>query len=298
MGLNTWFKGLLAAGMSLATLMGAGVAHADLPVLQASTYSQIDGDDLFDMTNNAGGFPTPYFSIVATLHPGVTSDYLNANPFINEYYNEQAVVSYFAQVNGPEGASALVDIVGNSTVNAPGAAAAMEYIDLMADPSTRIQHLNDGSFEGNDFVLPAGSLLEISLYGFFYGDAARLANAAHGSEGATFTVSADPRIFIDPNDPNASLFSVSVSPGAGNEAPPSDVPEPATWTLMALGVGVLGAALRAQRDRQTPTEPMAAFAAARSTLQRRLKLSVVKLTKINLYVWPRIVLLYLVGNKH
>jgi hypothetical protein len=50
----------------------------------------------------------------------------------------------------------------------------------------------------------------------------------------------DPFIYIDPAFPDASLYSVIVSPGVGNGAPaPGQVPEPATLCLVGMGIGVL-----------------------------------------------------------
>ena len=50
---------------------------------------------------------------------------------------------------------------------------------------------------------------------------------------------ADPYIYVDPNDPNASLYSIVVSPGIGN-VPLGSTPEPPS--LMLVGSGLAGLA--------------------------------------------------------
>ena len=50
---------------------------------------------------------------------------------------------------------------------------------------------------------------------------------------------ADPLIYIDPAFPNASLYSIVVSPGVGN-APLAPVPEPATLSLLGTALCAIG----------------------------------------------------------
>jgi hypothetical protein len=68
----------------------------------------------------------------------------------------------------------------------------------------------------------------------------QIAAAASGTarlfaESASAT--ADPFLFVDPSFPNASVYSILVSPGVGNvPVPTATAPEPASVVLFALAV--------------------------------------------------------------
>jgi len=66
------------------------------------------------------------------------------------------------------------------------------------------------------------------------------------------SASADPFIFVDPAFPQASLYSIEVSPGVGN-ADAAGVPEPADAGLVALGILMCAAGL-AQSARANRTK--------------------------------------------
>jgi PEP-CTERM motif len=72
---------------------------------------------------------------------------------------------------------------------------------------------------------------------------------AGGALGASFNggmVSADPHLFVDPSFPDATEYSILLSPNVGNAVP--TIPEPGTWVLM--GVGFVGLAGLRRRLRQ------------------------------------------------
>ncbi len=64
---------------------------------------------------------------------------------------------------------------------------------------------------------------------------------------------ADPHIYIDPATPNASAFSLLMSPGVGNALASTAAPEPSTWslTLSCVAAGlVAGRRMRRSRASQ------------------------------------------------
>jgi hypothetical protein len=61
------------------------------------------------------------------------------------------------------------------------------------------------------------------------------------------TVSADPHLFVDPSFPNASEYSIVLSPNIGNSVP--TIPEPSTWVLMSAGLVGLAGLRRRLRER-------------------------------------------------
>lgn len=65
---------------------------------------------------------------------------------------------------------------------------------------------------------------------------------APGAVGSAYAY-ADPYIYVDPNDPNASLYSIVVSPGIGN-VPLGTTPEPSSLTLLSSGIVGLATVLR------------------------------------------------------
>jgi hypothetical protein len=63
---------------------------------------------------------------------------------------------------------------------------------------------------------------------------------------------ADPYITIDPTWARAHPgYSLSFSAGAGDTSPAAGAPEPATWAMTLVGLGLVGGAFR-HRSRRTP----------------------------------------------
>lgn len=86
--------------------------------------------------------------------------------------------------------------------------------------------------------------------GLSFNQGVHLEVEAGGALGASFngsTVSADPHLFVPPTFPNASEYSIVVSPNIGNGSP-SAVPEPGTWVLMITGLVGLGGLRRLRKQ--------------------------------------------------
>ncbi len=137
--------------------------------------------------------------------------------------------------------------------------------DSQAQASTLLQV---NSFEGNDFEFgescssdsgdygcgPTGTVTSAFDFDYAYLSFQSVLQTAPSIElymqvsasGVDASASLDPVIAFDPNGTNANLFpnGVTITPQAGGA-----VPEAGAWSLMLLGVGAVGAALRRRRGR-------------------------------------------------
>jgi hypothetical protein len=78
-------------------------------------------------------------------------------------------------------------------------------------------------------------------------------SASAGGFGSEFVAQADPIISLDPSIGDPQDYQILVSPDVQNGDPPvigGGVPEPATWAMMLVGFGGLGALLRRRRRGQ------------------------------------------------
>lgn len=99
---------------------------------------------------------------------------------------------------------------------------------------------------GIDF-LPEGVISPLTAY-----NTVQLTARSLSQDGSSAQAFADPLITIDPSTPDAGDYVVLVSTGFGNaDLGGGGVPEPATWGLMLIGFGGLGAVVRARRNRVT-----------------------------------------------
>lgn len=131
-------------------------------------------------------------------------------------------------------------LIVSANPNGPHAPSA-PFVDCPAEGCSQSVHLSGSAlFTTNvvyDVHINAGTNLTVS------------GPPADGAASLDATV--DPIFEIDPNGPDAGLYSLTFSPGVvADTGFPTGVPEPATWALLLLGAGGLGARLRWARSRQ------------------------------------------------
>ena len=200
--------------------------------------------------------PTPVVSATgngadaATPAPGTGSTSINAGG--------GAGLIYYFTVSGPAGAlnsiPVGVDAVLFTSVAGPANGASASASIAITDHSpfpiisdgtnVNIARTNGGTFSGEiELLLTPGNIYQVDL----------TAAATGFGSGGSATAFADPHIFIDPSfDPSftgdASLYSIIVSDGVGNDFPPGflgpspvvTTPLPGALPLFATGLGALG----------------------------------------------------------
>ncbi|THD50568.1 MAG: PEP-CTERM sorting domain-containing protein [Phenylobacterium sp.] len=134
-----------------------------------------------------------------------------------------------------------------TSANYPNSAFAEIYTDGSGEDAASASVCTDGS-------CPLGSAFDGALHLLSASGAVRTLTIFIGAEEGYLTTgdavaSADPFIGVDPIGLNPDIYSIQLSDGISN-ALPGGVPEPGAWTLMLLGFGGLGAALRASRARR------------------------------------------------
>lgn len=157
-----------------------------------------------------------------------------------------AQLTYSFRLNGP--ADTIVPLIAYTSISVIRDAglgrvyAGLEIYDGFSYVASKAFELGDadgagtvGFTGGIAFDGHTGATGEFNLY------------ASANSWSLTGSAFVDPYLIIDPAygliDPDyASKYSLSFSQGAGNVAP--GVPEPASWALMIVGFGLVGAAAR------------------------------------------------------
>ncbi len=149
-------------------------------------------------------------------------------------------VNYFLRVNGPGQAPLNVLVSFNLIVQATGGggygrATAGITVDGYTSNSAVLDCFNECSSQAlhSGFSVTGIPGTEIGVR------ISALAESLSGGSGYAF---ADPLFSIDPLTPNASLYSIEMSPGIANAlgpGPAAATPEPGSVALMGIGVAAL-----------------------------------------------------------
>jgi hypothetical protein len=227
----------------------AGGGYPGRPVYLITGFPVYCGDNCVSSVSiNAGAYPGLVIANFEVL-PVERPDYLD--PFLGvAYYYISADAHELVQINGPDYGYIPIDVSYDVTFEDNGAAVADAEIAV----------------NGYVGVIGADKLIEANYYGnpsgLYVLNAETLPNTifsvdylvdVQGSPGATpidITAIVDPVVAIDPSfaavDPNylkdytIDTFGVPNVFGGGGGV----VPEPATWTMLIAGFGMIGLAVR------------------------------------------------------
>ena len=240
--------------VAAAVIAVAATAHAALPAGSTFVQCSADGNSTFHMNScTVGGFPgVPSASIAsAELSPAPFALAEASSPPSGVFgAGTSASTFYHFQVTGGS-VGDLVPVLVEARLQATGSGEALALARLIIRTSALTEPdvtevCSDGSCEDissfETFTVPArsGSPLDsIHLYA-----EARTSATKVSSEFARAI--ADPYLVVDPAFPNAGLYAIVVSPGAGN-IPLSPVPEPAQALLWVAGLVLLAFAWRRRR---------------------------------------------------
>jgi hypothetical protein len=181
--------------------------------------------------------------------------------------NGDANFTYYMQVNGTSGAAATLDMYTTASVGATASGIGNGAAEGLAGASLIVEAPSLGrtlvNYSASDAAFYNGGtggyssnfqpMTQLTVSGgetlLIYMDANFYLNETPSNPGtvlASANASLDPFFQIDSSTLNASEFSLSFSPGVGNESP---VPLPGSLGLMIMGLCALGIAPRLARRR-------------------------------------------------
>jgi hypothetical protein len=191
-----------------------------------------------DPCSNGGASASTVGAPFATAEASAASDGIYSQ-------GANSALTYYFTIDGPDNGPIRVDISSDLVTRSSNAentafASITTEQEISACADTNENLCGRGQFHGVISELDEpGQLDSIHL------EAVASENPAFGG---TAFASADPLIFIDPADIDASAYSIRVSTDVVNGLP-SGVPEPAAWVMVLVGFAGLGAAMRARRRR-------------------------------------------------
>jgi hypothetical protein len=157
-----------------------------------------------------------------------------------------SALTYYFTVDGPDTGPIAIGIATNLLTSASEDNTA--FAGISTSQGTNVcADTNEGLCGGSQFD---GILIEMDEPGQVYSVHLE-AVASVGIFGGSAFASADPFIFVEPTDIDASEYSIRVSDGVANAvAPSSSVPELSTWAMLLLGFAGLGITARRAGKRQ------------------------------------------------
>jgi hypothetical protein len=251
-----WFAGVAAAIM----LAAGSLAHAQVgapPVLEGAAYLASANDEAGVKTiTHAGGVsgagtechPVPLNCFTDSASAGPTKAFINGT---GTESGGAARTSYFYEVFGPvDDVKVPVTLDGDVFISGADQAILSAGISWNENAGAAGVSTLDGLPMEDKPVHAAFIVLSNQVYNVVMevkGDTC-LFTCVHNA--GDWEASADPHLAIDPSflaaNPGYSLiFSPGVIPGPG-------VPEPSTWAMMVLGLGVVGWRLRSRFMRAFP----------------------------------------------
>ena len=166
-------------------------------------------------------------------------------------------IEYFLEIVGPGSGLAPLNIVGGGGVSSFNGGEGFASLDLRTpgiEYSVKVDSdngvlLTDAPNGGLTVLVPDGSAFNINGTQMFplntaiRVDVLGIADSSFELGPSTGEALIDPVFSLDKSFPDASQYSIVLSPGIGNSA----VPEPSAWTMLLLGAAALGRALRSRR---------------------------------------------------
>ena len=239
-----------AAALAAALALSAGAAGASA-ALPAVTYSSVCID--LSPFEESGGPGQGDCSVTdagatATIKPFATVEAKVADKGSDFTQQVQVTELYWFTVEGTAGGTAPIDVSSNLVSGGlPGGgpvgfARASLVVYLPGGNTTFAEVCSDGTcdngseFHGTlSFPATVGGLYQIGLQ----------AVAEGVGLGSSAFAKVDPKIYVDPSDPNAGSYQVELSSGVVNGLP---TPEPSAWALLLAGFASLGLILRQRRS--------------------------------------------------
>jgi hypothetical protein len=238
---------LTFCGLGLAVVAGAGTVPAQaatVPTGSTSVFCSVEGNSFMNPTAcEFGAFPGVPSSAAAEaeINP-IPRAFATATTPSNGVLGAgaSATLAYFFQVDGPTVGvriPILIDYFLLSESTFESKAIARMILSTTAGTFEGFEVCSDGTCEETQIsdtlqleVLTGSTRDSVTLF-------AQAQAFVTGFSTETALAVADPYIYIDPAFPDASLYSIVVSPGFGNA--PAPVPEAATVYYLSAGLCLL-----------------------------------------------------------